>query len=180
MWQNDPQFIVWLDEEGLGTDENPLDDDTLDLMFQAWRAGRLRLAAQNKEDNPPPNHRSITTDSLVIKEWDSKGIRHFLIETEQDIDLLVLIQNDFHSVRPSRLVLQLYPGSVDFGKMEFLRHSNPIQQGPPFFVQVEHHRKATGNSTFGIARLLENPTIESIIIKDKEGSTSYWPVRKVN
>ncbi len=39
MWENDRDFVEWLDETELGTDDNPLDDDTLELMYQAWVAG---------------------------------------------------------------------------------------------------------------------------------------------
>lgn len=39
MWNQDLDFLSWLDDEELGTDENPLDDDTLELMYQAWTAG---------------------------------------------------------------------------------------------------------------------------------------------
>lgn len=38
MWNDDEDFVRWLDSEGLGTDDNPLDDETIDLMYQAWLA----------------------------------------------------------------------------------------------------------------------------------------------
>jgi hypothetical protein len=41
MWQYDHDFVDWLDSESLGTDENPLDDDLLDLMYRAWKAAIL-------------------------------------------------------------------------------------------------------------------------------------------
>lgn len=40
LWSNDKDFNAWLDQEGLGTDDCPLDDETLDLMYQAWTASR--------------------------------------------------------------------------------------------------------------------------------------------
>jgi hypothetical protein len=37
-WFLDEDFLLWLDKANLGNDENPLDDDVLDLMYEAWCA----------------------------------------------------------------------------------------------------------------------------------------------
>lgn len=39
MWNQDDDFTAWLDEEDLGTDDEPLDDHVLDMMYRAWLAG---------------------------------------------------------------------------------------------------------------------------------------------
>ncbi len=39
MWQDDIEFNRWLDANGYGTDEFPIDDDILDLMYEAFVAG---------------------------------------------------------------------------------------------------------------------------------------------
>jgi len=39
MWSDDEDFVAWLDENDLGNDNNPLSDETLELMYQAWDAG---------------------------------------------------------------------------------------------------------------------------------------------
>lgn len=46
MWEDDEEFVAWLDDEGLGTDESPLDDDVLDLMYRAWLAGKESAAEE--------------------------------------------------------------------------------------------------------------------------------------
>ena len=43
MWEQDKGFVAWLDQEGLGTDESPLDDEALDLMYRAWKASAAQL-----------------------------------------------------------------------------------------------------------------------------------------
>jgi len=40
MWESDEEFTAWLDEEDLGTDAWPLDDEVLELMYRAWLAGK--------------------------------------------------------------------------------------------------------------------------------------------
>jgi hypothetical protein len=35
-WKQDEDFVAWLDDENLGTTDNPLDDETLVLMYRAW------------------------------------------------------------------------------------------------------------------------------------------------
>lgn len=47
MWSEDERFTAWLDKCGLGTAEHPLDDDTLDLMYDAWREGRRKRIADS-------------------------------------------------------------------------------------------------------------------------------------
>jgi len=37
-WEQDEDFVAWLDDENLGTADSPLDDETLDLMYRAWLA----------------------------------------------------------------------------------------------------------------------------------------------
>lgn len=58
MWNADKEFVAWLDDEELGTDKTPLDDDTLDLMYRAWRAGR-KAAAQADLDRKTKERRRI-------------------------------------------------------------------------------------------------------------------------
>ena len=41
MWEDDEKFVDWLDSEELGTDDDPLDDEVLELMHRAWKAGQL-------------------------------------------------------------------------------------------------------------------------------------------
>jgi len=33
IWQQDTEFVAWLDAEGLGTDEEPLHEETLDPRY---------------------------------------------------------------------------------------------------------------------------------------------------
>jgi len=40
MWEDDDGFVAWLDEQGYATDDNPLEDWVIDLMFEAWEAGK--------------------------------------------------------------------------------------------------------------------------------------------
>jgi hypothetical protein len=49
IWEDDQAFVDWLDDEELGTDEEPLDDDTIDLMYLAWTAG-IRHKRCRKDD----------------------------------------------------------------------------------------------------------------------------------
>jgi len=51
MWEHDEHFVAWLDEEELGTDENPLDDDTLELMYQAFVEGVCQGHRQCRKDD---------------------------------------------------------------------------------------------------------------------------------
>jgi len=37
-WEQDEDFVAWLDDENLGTADSPLDDETLNLMYRAWLA----------------------------------------------------------------------------------------------------------------------------------------------
>jgi len=49
MWDSDENFLEWLDEEDLGTDDKPLDDHTLQLMYRAWVAG-IEFATSEEDD----------------------------------------------------------------------------------------------------------------------------------
>ena len=49
MWESDKKFVAWLDREGLGTDEIPLGDDELGLMYRAWLAG-IKSSEQNQDE----------------------------------------------------------------------------------------------------------------------------------
>jgi len=51
-WELDSDFVAWLDKNGFGTDDRPLDDDTLNLMWAAWTAGR-RLGRIETEEAAP-------------------------------------------------------------------------------------------------------------------------------
>jgi hypothetical protein len=56
MWENNPKFVAWLDHEGPGTSEDPLTDETLDLMCRAWEAASAevdRLRALVERDLQP-------------------------------------------------------------------------------------------------------------------------------
>jgi len=46
MWDADHDFLDWLDREGYGTDENPISDEVLDLMYEAWKAGQENAAGE--------------------------------------------------------------------------------------------------------------------------------------
>ena len=49
MWHMDEEFVAWLDQEGLGNDLEPLDDATLDLMYQAWQAAAELFGGLTRE-----------------------------------------------------------------------------------------------------------------------------------
>jgi hypothetical protein len=42
-WEHDEDFVAWLDDEDLGTIDNPLDDDVMELMYRAWLAALERM-----------------------------------------------------------------------------------------------------------------------------------------
>jgi hypothetical protein len=42
-WEDDDDFVEWLDDEDLGTNEYPLEDEVLELMYRAWSAARDAL-----------------------------------------------------------------------------------------------------------------------------------------
>lgn len=50
MWEDDEKFVDWLDSEELGTDDDPLDDEVLELMHRAWKAGQLSHLNDEKDD----------------------------------------------------------------------------------------------------------------------------------
>jgi len=39
LWEDDEDFLDWLESEDLNDEDEPLDDEILDLMYRAWRAG---------------------------------------------------------------------------------------------------------------------------------------------
>lgn len=111
-WEQNQEFVAWLDAEGLGTEDEPLHEETLDLMHQAWVASRKTSSPSSRwavriwqsNDFGPHWRACLTHNDMIVGQWGAatqSANNHMLIlyASQQEIarniavSVLTMLQN---------------------------------------------------------------------------------------